>query len=217
VRFGAATPRKLKIMPLGDSITDGFNAYPGAYRPALWKKLVTTDGYELDYVGSLRNGDSSLPDKDHDGHSGWRIDEINGSIGGWLNTYDPDVILLHIGTNDIFQDASASVMTSRLDTLLNTIFSRKPDVTILVASLIPLRDNGTWNGQVWQQFNQSVPGTVNKYKNQGREVIFVDMATRSGLTQGSPDLPDGVHPSASGHAKMADVWYPAVKPLFSAP
>jgi len=36
-------------------------------------------------VGSLSNGPNSLGDKDHEGHSGWRIDEIASSINGWLN------------------------------------------------------------------------------------------------------------------------------------
>ena len=41
----------LKIMPLGDSITDGYDV-PGGYRTALWQKL-TERGYILDFVGSM--------------------------------------------------------------------------------------------------------------------------------------------------------------------
>lgn len=205
--------RPLKIMPLGDSITDGYST-PGSYRPTLWQLLVEQDGLEIDFVGSLQNGPGSLPDKDHEGHSGWKIDQLEGNIAGWLNTYEPDVILLHIGTNDLIQGASGSQAAQRLDTLVSTIFASKPDVTLLAASLIPLRTDGDWNQAPWQQFNDAVPGIVDKYKGQGYKVQFVDMAAEAGLTLGSPDIPDGVHPGAGGYSKMAEVWYPAIKTVY---
>lgn len=205
--------RPLKIMPLGNSITDGYGT-PGSYRPTLWQLLVEQDGLEIDFVGSLQNGPASLPDKDHEGHSGWKIDQLEGNIAGWLNTYEPDVILLHIGTNDLIQGVSGSQAAQRLDALVSTIFATKPDVTLLAASLIPLRTDGDWNQAPWQQFNDAVPGIVDKYKGQGYKVQFVDMAAEAGLTLGSPDIPDGVHPGAGGYSKMAEVWYPAIKTVY---
>ena len=80
----------LKILPLGDSITDGFNI-PGGYRIDLWNSFKVQN-LSVDFVGSLSNGPNSLGDKDHEGHSGWRIDEIANSINGWLNAQQPDTI-----------------------------------------------------------------------------------------------------------------------------
>jgi hypothetical protein len=40
----------VRVMPLGDSITDGFNV-PGGYRVDLWQKLVA-GGRTVDFVGS---------------------------------------------------------------------------------------------------------------------------------------------------------------------
>src|ERR1700754_3322098 len=57
---------QLRIMPLGDALTDGQPTYAGAYRTVLWERLVTQDHLKVDYVGSESNGDNSLPDKDHE-------------------------------------------------------------------------------------------------------------------------------------------------------
>src|ERR1700754_4804927 len=74
----------VRIMPLGDSITDGLTV-PGGYRISLWPKLNTTTT-KIDFVGSLSNGPSQLGDHDHEGHSGWRIDQLDTNIAAWLRT-----------------------------------------------------------------------------------------------------------------------------------
>src|SRR3954451_5402213 len=80
----------VKIMPLGDSITDGYNV-PGGYRINLWQRLAA-GGDTTDFVGSGFNGPASLGDHDHEGHSGWRIDQIDANIVGWLQAYAPRTI-----------------------------------------------------------------------------------------------------------------------------
>src|SRR5215471_3584594 len=84
----------VRVMPLGDSITDGFNV-PGGYRVGLWQRLVA-GGFSVDFVGSQFNGPATLGDHDHEGHSGWRIDQIDANIVGWLQTTTPRTVLLHI-------------------------------------------------------------------------------------------------------------------------
>src|SRR5207237_6635 len=112
------------IMPLGDSITDGFNLPPG-YRQDLYT-LLRGGGYDFTYVGSAT--DRSTPTLDaagqqhHEGHSGYVIKDLGpapptaftqaytppGSIADNLNTWldpctgpNPNFILLMIGTNDV--------------------------------------------------------------------------------------------------------------------
>src|SRR5256884_9843505 len=77
----------VRVMPLGDSITDGLTV-PGGYRIGLWQRFGT-GGYTVDFVGSLSNGPANLGDHDHEGHSGWRIDQIDANIVGWLQTTTP--------------------------------------------------------------------------------------------------------------------------------
>src|SRR3982751_1366023 len=55
----------VRVMPLGDSITDGFNV-PGGYRITLWQRLAG-GGYTVDFVGSGVNGPGPLAHRRPDG------------------------------------------------------------------------------------------------------------------------------------------------------
>src|SRR5688572_17581059 len=72
----------VRVMPLGDSITEGTQV-PGGYRVGLWQRLSGA-GYRVDFVGTQFNGPAALGDHDHQGHPGWRIDQIDANITGWL-------------------------------------------------------------------------------------------------------------------------------------
>lgn len=87
----------VRVMPLGDSITDGFNV-PGGYRINLWQRMAA-GGHTVDFVGSGFNGPAALGDHGHEGHSGWRIWDLDANITGWMRTSAPRTVLLHIGTN----------------------------------------------------------------------------------------------------------------------
>jgi hypothetical protein len=133
--IGAASAESnggVKIMPLGDSITDGFNV-AGGYRIELWNKLVA-DNHRVDFVGSMVNGPATLGDRDHEGHSGWTIAQIDAQITGWLQTHQPRTILLHIGTNDMY---NASQAPAQLGALLDRITGLAPDTEVFVATLVP--------------------------------------------------------------------------------
>lgn len=63
----------VRIMPLGDSITEG-SAWDspdgsGGYRGRLYS-LLTTAGYTVDCIGSQTVNSSLIPDQNHEGHPG---------------------------------------------------------------------------------------------------------------------------------------------------
>ena len=191
----------VRVMPLGDSITDGITL-PGSYRTGLWQKFVA-GGYTVDFVGSLSNGPSSLGDHDHEGHSGWRIDQIDANIVTWLHTYNPHTVLLHIGTNDIIQGLQSGAPT-RLGTLIDHITSTVPNTEIFVATIITI----SWSDANVRAFNAQLPAIVQTRAAAGKHVHLVDMY--SALTS-SDLLSDGVHPNAGGYTKMANTWFTALQ------
>jgi lysophospholipase L1-like esterase len=202
--FGAGTANAesnggVRVMPLGDSITDGLTV-PGGYRIDLWQKLVA-GGHPVDFVGSLANGPASLGDHDHEGHSGWTIAQIDANIVTWLRTYTPRTILLHIGTNDMYGGDPAGA-PSRLSTLIDHITAQSPNAELFVATIIPL----SFSDATVRAFNAQIPGIVQSRANAGKHVHLVEMY--SALT--TADLADGVHPNAGGYSKMATVWYNAL-------
>jgi lysophospholipase L1-like esterase len=193
----------VKVMPLGDSITEGTQV-PGGYRIGLWQRVVS-GGYRVDFVGSQFNGPSNLGDHDHEGHPGWRIDQIDANINPWLLRFQPHTVLLHIGTNDVLQNYNVSSAPSRLSTLIDHITSTVPTAEVFVAQLTPLSNSGQENAV--RTFNAAIPGIVQSKVNSGKHVHLVDMHS----AVGTGDLTDGIHPTAGGYDKMAAVWYNALR------
>jgi lysophospholipase L1-like esterase len=192
-----------RVMPLGDSITEGTQT-PGGYRIGLWQRMAN-DRYVIDFVGSQYNGPANLGDHDHEGHPGWRIDQIDANITGWLNTYKPHTVLLHIGTNDFLQNYNISGAPGRLSTLIDHITAAVPTAEVFVAQIIPIANSGQEANA--RTYNAAIPGIVQSKVSAGKHVHLVDM--HSALT--TADLVDGVHPTAAGYDKMAAVWYSALR------
>lgn len=191
----------IKVMPLGDSITYGY-PYGGGYRIELEDK-----GIPIDFVGSERNGPAELADKDHEGWLGWEISGIAGSVVGWLNTYQPEYVLLLIGTNDVNHNADLSQAPTRLSNLIDTILNTLPNAKVLVGSIPPIND--PTNNARAVAYNSAIPGIVSQKQSQGKKVYFVDIYNALTLS----DLNDGVHPNLVGYGKMASAWYSVLAPL----
>jgi lysophospholipase L1-like esterase len=189
----------IAVMPLGDSITDGYNV-PGGYRIDLWQTLVEQRGYAIDFVGSLQNGPPQLPDKDHEGHSGWRIDQIRKRISGWLRKSEPDVVLLLIGTNDIVQNYALETAPQRWLALIRDIQQQQPGTHILAASIPPI-DDPVLNQRA-ETFNHAIADLVAKDSDSHPAITFVDVYSHLSMD----DLADGVHPNRQGHRRIAAAW-----------
>lgn len=125
--IGHASNHALRVWPVGDSITLGSSwpqSVPGGYRTDL-DEILSRDGYTHQFVGTSTLNPSPSLSADgqtaHDGHGGFRIDQVFRDLTGlahtrtdfgghWLtgtrarHAIAPDVALIHLGTNDILQD-----------------------------------------------------------------------------------------------------------------
>ncbi|MFC5145833.1 FG-GAP-like repeat-containing protein [Streptomyces aureoversilis] len=186
---------RLAVMPLGDSITWGAGSSTGnGYRIALRDKLAP-HADTLQFVGSVRTNGA-----DHEGHSGWLISGLSENIERWLPEAGPNVVLLHIGTNDMDLNNDVDGAPARLGRLIDQITRSAPDMTLLVSSLVPSQ-HAEVQRRV-EKFNAEVPRLVAERRNKGFKVGYVDM---SAVTPG--DLKDRLHPNDSGYAKMANAFY----------
>ncbi|TCC48534.1 hypothetical protein E0H73_42770 [Kribbella pittospori] len=193
----------VQVMPLGDSNTAGADSARGGYRTDLWQ-LLAADGWQVDFVGSVSSGGPALPDKNHEGHGGWTIQQIHDNVIGWLNTYQPQIVLLQIGTNDMYTDASTAGAPSRMRALLDRITTTAPETQVIVTSLPPLAD-AAHNRRV-QAFNAILPGLVGSMASAGRDVTTVD--TGGSLIQS--ELIDPFHPGYGAASRAAARWYTAL-------
>lgn len=198
----AARP-PLRVMPLGDSITYGSgSSTKSSYRADLYRRLSAA-GLSVDFVGSVRSGTGA--DIDNEGHPGWRIAEIAARADGWLAAARPDVVLLHIGTNDMRTDERAVGAEGRLSALIDRILAARPGVRLFVARLIGARDPAV-QARV-DAYNAAIPGIV---AGKGPQVRLVDMRSVDGA-----GLADKLHPNDDGYARMADLWFRAVTPVLA--
>ncbi|GAA3808834.1 SGNH/GDSL hydrolase family protein [Streptomyces coacervatus] len=203
----AASNTPLRVMPLGDSITWGVGSSTGnGYRGPLWNELAA-DGHPLDFVGTGRNG--SMSDPDNEGHSGYRIGQIATLADASLTRYRPNVVTLHIGTNDLNESYQVSTATDRLRSLVDQVTAAAPDATVLVASLV-VSTSGS-EEQYRAAYNQAIPQIVRDEQAGGKHVAYVDM---SSLT--TADLADNLHPNDSGYQKMAEAFHRGIQAADSA-
>ena len=215
---GVLSAGVIRIMPLGDSITYGANT-AGGYRLPLYN-LLTQANYGVDFVGSeTGNGASDLPDWDHEGHSGWWLSHSDGGIyqnvGKWLaHVETPDVVLLHIGTND-----GGYATVEKLRNLILRIHNLAPKTHIVATTLLgrPTNNAGI-DEHIRNNFNPGVQPMVESLAQQGVPVHFLDMYSVLDYTHAEgahpADLGDGLHPSAQGYAKMAQAWFGAITNIF---
>ena len=148
-------------------------------------------------------------DPDNEGHYGYRIDQIAGLINGELSLYQPNVVLLDIGINDLGQNYQVPTAPARLAALIDQIIAADPTVTVLVAQLTP--NTTAWVEADVVAFNAQLPGIVQARENAGKRVYMVSM---SSLT--TADLSDGLHPNDGGYQKMADAWDAGIRQAIAA-
>lgn len=194
-----------KILPLGDSITFGIQ-YEGAWRVELFSKAVAA-GKKITFVGSQMNGPSmaggqTFP-KNHEGHSGYTIDQMKPFAMTTDVPYMPNMILLHIGTNDTY-GSSPSGAPARLSSLVDLITSTYPNALLAVAKIVPYPAQAA-NVKI---INDSIPALVMKNQMAGKHVIMVDCFT--GFTTSSMLSSDSIHPNKTGYDFMGDQFYAAV-------
>ena len=193
---------ELRILPLGDSITFGFQSTDGnGYRLRLEELL---SGSDLHFIGSVRSG--NMTDNNNEGHNGATIDQIAAFANNSL-PQRPNIILLHAGTNDLHGDQPVEPYASapeRLGALIDQLISACPDSVILVAQII-----NNWNDDTESRivaFNNQVPDVVAERADKGHHVMVTDMRSINGSY-----LKDGLHPNDVGYQKMAEIWFQRIE------
>jgi lysophospholipase L1-like esterase len=214
----AETLATLKVMPLGDSITSGTDAW-ASYRCLLYRDLVAR-GYNIDFIGSIhgqmRNeqpppeGCRDNFDWDHEGHSGYRIDDILPLLPDWLNANRPDIVLLHLGTVDFLSGETGDSTLSGISQVIDQLRAANPRVKILLAQIIPARWGGTAYDAVIAEYNARLPALAISKSQAYSPILVVDQF--SDFNPAS-DTHDGVHPNASGEQKIAARWAPAFEQI----
>jgi lysophospholipase L1-like esterase len=216
-----------RVMPLGDSITDGCcgenTVSMGAgYRLELFR-LALAHHKNITFVGSHATGPAQVEGvafpRQQEGHPGWTIADGGGRSGlqqqlaGWLAATPPDIVTLMIGTNDVDIQLDLANAPKRLGILLDTLTKTAPKALVVVAQIVPTRVDAT-NERV-RAYNAAMPALVKTFADAGKHVVLVDQyaAFTKDPAWKTKLLANDLHPADAGYAAMANVWWAAIADL----
>ena len=247
----------LHILPLGNSITFGKrskdprpNEEKVSYRYQLYKKLNKI-GFVYDFIGSEHSGSKYLPPK-YDANGGFpgikdnelanllrtgkRVQPPNTNEqitpGPYLETYLPDLILLHIGTNgNQFPNGTSAADIEDILNLVDSVEnSSGKEIYVIVAKIINRVPNETFVDELNHNIDSMVTDRISNPANPSYpdKVTIVDMQNDAGIiyaidsmgTIGDKiigDMNDHYHPNDKGFLKMSEVWFNAIKTLYPKP
>ena len=199
-----------RIMPLGDNITAS-TAGQASYRYWLWKSLGEI-GFNVEFVGSQEENTGGPPvpadfDTDHEGHAGFTADQLLAEVTTFATDHQPDMVLLHIGSNDIFSGQTIASTLTGIEEIIDALRAVNPSIIILVAQVIP-----TGNPQhtsTMDALSTAIP-TVRRKTTAQSPVIIVNQ--HFGFFA-AIDTDDGVNPNPQGEQKMAAKWLNAMTPF----
>ncbi len=236
---GNKPTRTVKIMAVGDSITDGYSEQDG-YRKYFYHRLVDQKKYSIDMVGSkdgwtatwnFDDGTYSY-DPANTGYSGYTIQSYqynnqnrigiletisSGEKKDIIQTTSPEIVLLMIGTNDIMDSYKMDEIQTRLQALVDEIYRQKSDVTLMIMSPLPIdAPVSGWLQQDTMNTNiktcmTAIKKIVDAEKASGKKCEY--LATNELFTKQTDYtayLNDYCHPNRAGYTLMGNYLADAV-------
>ncbi len=215
------TRKPVKIMPLGDSLTEGANHNQcGAYRVPLLK-MLDEDGVPYEFVGfhSISSANVTNGQVKHSGKGGATVFTTADENLPKCKGLDPDIVLVMLGTNDAMQNVTGEIFAKYYyEKVISKLYEMFPGVTVYVATIPPLVIYGTQNlnteNKSQTESNPAIKKMVEERKAAGDKIELVDMSPEaSGITgqDFDEDGKDTVHPAPSGNEKIAKQWHNAIK------
>jgi hypothetical protein len=201
---------RYRIMPVGDSITEGGKTF-STYRLPLLEKLQAA-GYRVEYVGS-RTSPSPLGPLQHEGYGGKNAEFLAGVVGKSFHDHPADIVLLHAGHNHSVEQKPVPKIIAALESMIATFRAQNPRVVVLLAQVIP---SGKLPKYAYiPELNRAIAELAARLDTPTQRVILVNQA--EGFDPINDTISDHVHPNARGAEKMASKWFDALVKIMKTP
>ena len=178
------------IVFFGDSLTAGYGLDPDEAFPALIQKKLAEAGRPWRVVNAGLSGETTAGGLR-------RLD--------WVMRQPIDLFVLELGGNDGLRGIPPEASRANLQAMIDRIRTRFPNAAIVLAGMqVPPNMGPDYS----RQFAVMYPELAKK--NQATLIPFL----LEGVG-GEPSLnqPDGIHPNAEGHSKVAQTIWKAIKDL----
>jgi acetyl esterase/lipase len=198
----AGCSKRITIMGLGDSITEGGEEFQSYLFP-LWEHLFAA-GYRIEFIGP-RSSKCRIGTMNHCGFSGMTAEFLDAHIDSIYRKYPADLILLHSGHNHFDTEKPVDGIIEAQQSIIRKIQVINPRVKILVAQVI---ESGKLPKYSYiPELNKHIASMVQNMHNPN--VVLVDQSKEFDWTKYT--IKDKVHPNPEGAERMAKVWFEALK------
>ena len=189
----SATPSSSEmktILVLGDSLSDGFQLKRSEAYPALIANKLRDAGLNLQVTNASATG----------GTTEGGLERLPAHLKRKI-----DIFVLELGINDAFRGVPVEQIQNNLQQIIDRVKARNPEVRVVIAGM--------------QLPNYGADDYVSAFGK-----MFGELAAKNGAAlvpylldgvAGDPslNLPDGIHPNASGHKILAENVWRVLEPI----
>lgn len=200
----------VRIMPVGDSITEGGTSFSN-WRYPLWEKLYSA-GYLIEYVGS-RTSISRNGELRHEGYGGKNSTFLAATVPANFRKFPADIVLLHAGHNHFADQHPVPQIIADTQSLILSFRKVNPAVTILLGQPIPSAKLPKY--AYLPELHQALTTLATSLDTPASRVIIVPHP--QGFDPVADTVADQVHPNLSGATKMTEHWFAALTQVLPKP
>ena len=180
------------IVAFGDSLSEGYGVETGASFPDLLQRKLEAEGYQYRVVNLGVSGDTTT-----------------GGLSrmAYALSLKPSVVILELGGNDGLRGVPVKSTKANLEKMIMQFKDAGASVLLAGMTLPP-----NYGPDYIRSFENAYKDLAAKYKLPLIPFLMQDIAaqmnTRSGLMQR-----DGIHPTAAGHAIIAETVFQYLQPM----
>jgi len=178
------------VLFLGTSLTAGYGLASEEAFPALVQRRIDEAALPYRVVNAGVSGDTSAGGQR-------RID--------WLLRMPVAVLVIELGANDMLRGLGIEALQGNLASILERTRDAHPEVRFVIAGMRAAPNLGTAYAR---QFDAVFPALAERYDAALIPFLLDGVAAVRRLNQ-----PDGIHPTAEGHALIADTVWRALEPI----
>lgn len=176
------------IVALGDSLTAGFGVAAEEAWPARLEARLAREGYRYRVVNAGVSGDTSAGGLR-------RVD--------WVLRAGPEIVIVALGANDGLRGQSVAAMRRNLAEIVARLHAGGARVLLAGMRLPP-----NYGADYVREFTQAYAEVARTARVPLAPFLLDGVAVDPRLNQ-----PDGLHPNAEGHRRIADRLWPFLVPL----
>jgi len=187
--IGAAA-RERVILVLGDSISAGYGLDLSQAYPELLQQRIDSRGWRFKVVNAGQSGDTSAGGLN-------RMD--------WLLRNRVDVLVLELGANDGLRGLPTETTRKNLQAIIDRTKKKYPDARIVIAGMKVPPNMGRDYGDKFEAIYPAVA--------RANKAVLIPFILEGVGGVRELNLPDGMHPTAKGHAIVAENVWKVLEPV----